>query len=83
MRYFHYQSLDELKRGAGQVGAAHVVFKPDPERVRAIAVSFRTDLMRRKDHTLSQWSTGCAPFDMSPCGAIIKQARAAKRNRPA
>ena len=42
-------------------------------------LSFCTYLMRRKDHPLGQFPTGCPPFDKEVYGPLIKQARAARR----
>ena len=37
--------------------------------------------MRQKDHPLGQWPAGCPPFDKEAYGPIIKQVRAAKREK--
>jgi NADPH2 dehydrogenase len=42
-------------------------------------LSFCTYLMRRKEHPLGQFPTGCPPFDKEVYGPLIKQARAARR----
>jgi hypothetical protein len=42
-------------------------------------LSFCTYLMRRKDHPLGQFPTGCPPFDKEIYGPLIKQARAVRR----
>lgn len=36
MRYFTYKSLDSLAADAGRIGADHVRFEPDPERVKSV-----------------------------------------------
>ncbi|MFB3828866.1 MAG: NADH:flavin oxidoreductase [Bryobacteraceae bacterium] len=36
MRHFTYKSLDELRRAARELGAAHVQFEDDPAKVRAV-----------------------------------------------
>jgi NADPH2 dehydrogenase len=36
MRHFDYRSLGELQSSAGELGAAHVLFEPDPARVKSI-----------------------------------------------
>ena len=42
-------------------------------------LTFCTYLMRRKDHPLGQFATGCPPFDKGVYGPIIKEAREAQR----
>ncbi len=36
MRHFQYRSLGELQNSAVELGATHVLFEPDPERVKRI-----------------------------------------------
>src|SRR5512142_1323832 len=36
MRHFTYKSLDELRRAAEELGAAHVSFEGDAEKVKSI-----------------------------------------------
>jgi NADPH2 dehydrogenase len=42
-------------------------------------LTYCTFLMRRKDHPLGQWETGCPPFDKGVYGPVMKQAREAQR----
>jgi 2,4-dienoyl-CoA reductase-like NADH-dependent reductase (Old Yellow Enzyme family) len=35
MRHFHFKALADIERCASQVGATHVEFEPDPERIKA------------------------------------------------
>jgi NADPH2 dehydrogenase len=50
----------------------------EPNRV-CKTVSFCTYLMRRKNHPLGQFPTGCVPFDKEVYGPIMKQARETAR----
>ncbi|HWB95755.1 MAG TPA: hypothetical protein VG672_03610, partial [Bryobacteraceae bacterium] len=36
MRHFVYKTLNELRRGAEQAGAPHVLFEDDPAKVRQV-----------------------------------------------
>ncbi len=49
------------------------------ERKVCKTLTYCTYLMRRKDHPLGQWPTGCPPFDKEVYGPIIKECRAASR----
>jgi NADPH2 dehydrogenase len=42
-------------------------------------LTYCTFLMRRKDHPLGQWPTGCPPFDKEGYGEIMKEARKVQR----
>lgn len=42
-------------------------------------LTYCTYLMRRKDHPLGQWPTGCPPYDKEGYGEIMKEARAVQR----
>jgi NADPH2 dehydrogenase len=44
-------------------------------------VTYCTYLMRRKNHPLGQFPTGCVPYDKRVYGPIMKQARESERNR--
>jgi 2,4-dienoyl-CoA reductase-like NADH-dependent reductase (Old Yellow Enzyme family) len=46
-------------------------------------LSFCTYLMRQKNHPLGQFPSGCPPFDKEGYGEVVKQARAAARNKGA
>jgi 2,4-dienoyl-CoA reductase-like NADH-dependent reductase (Old Yellow Enzyme family) len=49
------------------------------ERRVCKTLTYCTYLMRRKDHPLGQYPTGCPPFDKEAYGPIIKEARLALR----
>lgn len=51
------------------------------ERRVCKTLTYCTFLMRRKDHPLGQWPTGCPPFDKEGYGAIMKEARAVQAGR--
>lgn len=42
-------------------------------------LTYCTFLMRRKDHPLGQWPTGCPPYDKEGYGEIMKEARKVQR----
>ena len=44
-------------------------------------LSYCTYLMRQKNHPLGQFPTGCPPFDKEGYGEVVKQARAAAREK--
>jgi 2,4-dienoyl-CoA reductase-like NADH-dependent reductase (Old Yellow Enzyme family) len=50
----------------------------DEQRV-CKTVTFCTYLMRRKEHPLGQFPTGCVPFDKEVYGPLMKEAREAAR----
>ena len=45
------------------------------ERRVCKTLTYCTWLMRRKDHPLGQWPTGCPPFDKEVYGPVMKEAR--------
>jgi 2,4-dienoyl-CoA reductase-like NADH-dependent reductase (Old Yellow Enzyme family) len=49
------------------------------ERRVCKTLTYRTYLMRQKNHPLGQFPTGCPPFDKDVYGPIMKQAREARR----
>ncbi len=49
------------------------------ERKVCKTLTYCTYLMRRKDHPLGQFPTGCPPFDKEAYGPIMKEARAVER----
>jgi 2,4-dienoyl-CoA reductase-like NADH-dependent reductase (Old Yellow Enzyme family) len=48
MKHFHFKTLDELARRADKLGASHVAFEHDPERVKALLARKQ----RVADHTV-------------------------------
>ncbi len=53
------------------------------ERKVCKTLTYCTYLMRRKDHPLGQFPTGCPPFDKEVYGPIMKEARAVERAKKA
>lgn len=51
------------------------------ERKVCKTLTYCTFLMRQKNHPLGQFPTGCPPFDKEVYGPIVKEARAANRER--
>ena len=63
--------------------AADAMEKGDLDERRVCkTLTFCTYLMRQKNHPLGQFPTGCPPFDKEGYGEIMKEARAAQRQRP-
>ena len=60
--------------------AADALEKGELDELRVCkTLTFCTYLMRRKEHPLGQFPTGCPPFDKSVYGPIMKEARDAQR----
>lgn len=53
------------------------------ERRVCKTLTYCTYLMRRKDHPLGQFPTGCPPFDKEVYGPLMKEARAIERAKKA
>jgi len=63
--------------------AADALEKGDLDERRVCkTLTFCTYLMRQKNHPLGQFPPGCPPFDKEGYGEIMKEARAAQRQRP-
>jgi 2,4-dienoyl-CoA reductase-like NADH-dependent reductase (Old Yellow Enzyme family) len=72
--------------GIGRGALAHPDFAREAleqgeldERRVCKTLTYCTFLMRQKNHPLGQFPTGCPPFDKEGYGAIMKEARDAKR----
>jgi hypothetical protein len=60
--------------------ASDALEKGELEEARVCkTVTYCTYLMRRKNHPLGQFPTGCVPFDKRVYGPIMKQARESER----